>query len=229
MSVHPVHRRHVLVLIGLLATAGVTVTFAAVLGLPASAETTLAAPPPADRTVDTQPTLHNEPLIDPRAERVNRVETQQGDSFLVPYGIERGVCDRRQLANDAFGGVVGLVGGVAATEAVVAAGRSKAPYVVAGAATGPLVGPRLARAMDDVDHHCVGRTLEYAPDNHRVRWQSETNNTAYLVVPVRTFQNQGGLYCREYLASVTVGGKAQEALASACRAANGTWKLLRSD
>jgi surface antigen len=229
MSVHRVHRRHALVLMGLLATVGVTVTFAAALGWPALAETTLAVPPPADRVNEAAPMLHNEPLIDPRAERVNRVESQQGDTFLVPYGIERGVCDRRQLANDAFGGVVGLVGGVAATEAVVTAGRSKAPYVVAGAATGPLVGPRLARAMDDVDHHCVGRTLEYAPDNHRVRWQSDTNGAAYVVVPVRTFQNPSGLYCREYVASVTVAGKAQETLASACRAANGTWKLLRSD
>ena len=226
MSVHPVHRRHVVVLIGLLAISGVTVMLAAAMGLPASAETTLAAPPPGDRATEAQPTLRNEPLIDPRAERINRVENHQGDAFLVPYGIERGVCDRRQLANDAFGGVVGLVGGVTSKDAVVTTGRS---HVVAGAATGPLVGPRLARAMDDVDHHCVGRTLEYAPDNHRVRWQSDTNNSAFLVVPVRTFQNQGGLYCREYLASVTVGGKAQEALASACRASNGTWKLLRSD
>lgn len=229
MLEHPVHRRRVLILLGMLATVGAPFAFSAVSGWPASAETTLAAPSPSHRGSEGQPVLRNEPLIDPRAERVNRVETSPGEAFLVPYGIERGICDRRQLANDASGGVVGLVGGVAKTEAVVTTGRSKVPYVVAGAAIGPLVGPRLARAMDDVDHHCVGRTLEYAPDSHRVGWQSETNGAAYTVVPVLTFQNQSGLYCREYVASVTIAGKAQESLASACRAANGTWKLLRSD
>ena len=195
---------------------------------PANADTSTVAPTLPDRGAETQPVLRNEPLVDPRA-GTSRAEANPGDIFLVPYGIERGICDRRQLASDAFGGVVGLVGGSIASEAVAATGRSRTPYAVAGTAAGPLVGPRVGRVMDEVDHHCIGRTLEYAPDNHRVRWQNDAKDLTYVVTPVRTFQNQNGLYCREYIATTAMSGKALETVASACRSASGSWKLLRSD
>lgn len=230
MSVRRILRRRVLiVLMALSATAGAPFVLAAMLAGPADADAVIAPLPTSERGAEAQPVLRNEPLVDPRAERAIRAEADPGDIFLVPYGIERGICDRRQLASDAFGGVVGLVGGSVAGETVVATGRGKAAYAVAGTAAGPLLGPRVGRVMDEIDHHCIGRTLEYAPDNHRVRWQNEAKSLTYVVIPVRTFQNQSGLYCREYLASTAVAGKSVEALAAACRGANGTWKLLRSD
>jgi surface antigen len=226
MAAHPVIRRYTPPLLGVALAAALGATWS----LPGRADTTMLMPPAAaDRSAEPSPGPRNEPLVDPRAERTNRAEAGPGDIFLVPYGIERGACDRRRLANDTFGGVVGLVGGGIASETVAAAGRSKAPYAVAGAAAGPLVGARLARLMDEVDHHCIGRTLEYAPDHHRVGWQNDSKDLSYVVVPVRTFQNQSGLYCREYLARVAVAGKPIENLAAACRGATGAWKLLRSD
>ncbi len=227
MPVLSVTQPHLPALLGLVALA----VLATVRLTPASADSAMLtpAPVPADGGVEPSSVMRSEPLIDPRAERASRADAGPSDIFLVPYGIERGVCDRLRLASDAFGGVVGLAGGGLGGEAVAAAGPSKAPYAVAGAASGPLVGPRIGRMMDEVDHHCIGRTLEYAPDRHSVRWKNEVKNLAYAIVPVRTFQNPNGLYCREYLASATVAGKALEALASACRGSNGAWKLLRSE
>jgi surface antigen len=218
--VHRLIRRHALLVAALFTTIGASFALM-MIGLP---DRSLAAAAQIDRTTEN-PRPHEEPLVDPRAERT---VVGPGDVFLVPYGIERGICDRRQLAIDAFGGVVGLVGG-SASERLASAGGDRPVYAVAGTAAGPLVGPKIARAMDEVDHHCIGRTLEYAPDNHRVRWQNEARDLSYIVVPVRTFQNDNGLYCREYRATTTMGGRSLEALASACRSANGSWKLLRSD
>lgn len=225
MPVLSVTQSHVPALIGLIAL----VVLSTIRSAPAGADSAMLAPAPSDGGLEPPAILRSEPLIDPRAERASRADAGPSDIFLVPYGIERGVCDRRRLASDAFGGVVGLAGGGLGGETVAAAGRSKAPYAVAGAAAGPLVGPRIGRMMEEVDHHCIGRTLEYAPDRHSVRWKNDVKDLAYVIVPVRTFQNPNGLYCREYLASATVAGKALEALASACRSASGAWKLLRSE
>lgn len=225
MPVLFVTQSHVPALIGLVAL----VVLSTMRSAPAGADSAMLTPVPSEAGAEAPALLRNEPLIDPRAERAHRVDASPSDIFLVPYGIERGVCDRRRLASDAFGGVVGLAAGGVGSETVAAASPSKAPYAVAGAAAGPLVGPRIGRMMDEVDHHCIGRTLEYAPDRHSVRWKNDLKALAYAIVPVRTFQNPNGLYCREYLASATVGGKALEALASACRGSNGAWKLLRSE
>ncbi len=120
---------------------------------------------------------------------------------LVPYGIDRGLCDRNILAAD-------LKAGDAAA----------APM---------LVGSLLGAKMDPVDQSCVGNVLEFAPDQQRVLWRNPDSGLTYTVVPTQTYETSRGVYCRDYLASAVIGGQLRETHERACRQAHGRWTTAR--
>jgi surface antigen len=143
--------------------------------------------------------------------------------YAVPYGIDRGSCDRGIVSSEVVGGVIGgAVGGVAGAQ--VGKGRGKTAATIGGAIIGVLVGASIGRSMDDVDQNCVGRILEHAPDRRQVRWAGERGDE-YAVVPLRTFQTEG-MYCREYQTAATVGGQMQHVYGTACRQPDGAWKIV---
>lgn len=47
-----------------------------------------------------------------------------------------------------------------------------------------------------------------------------------MVTPIRTTQQAGGQYCREYQQTVTVGGRTERAHGIACRQPDGSWKIV---
>jgi surface antigen len=143
--------------------------------------------------------------------------------YAVPYGIDRGQCDRGLVSSEVVGGVIGgAVGGVAGAQ--LGKGRGKTVATIGGTIVGVLVGASIGRSMDDIDQNCVGRILEHAPDRRRVNWATERGDE-YAVVPLRTFQNDG-MYCREYQTAGTVGGKMQHVYGTACRQPDGAWKIM---
>lgn len=142
--------------------------------------------------------------------------------YAVPYGIDRGLCDRGLVSSEVVGGVLGgAVGGVAGSQ--VGKGRGKTAATIGGTIIGVLVGSSIGRSMDEIDQNCVGRVLEYAPDRQRIQWTGAGHD--YGVVPLRTFQNNG-MYCREYQATAAVGGRPQQVYGTACRQPDGAWKIM---
>jgi surface antigen len=143
--------------------------------------------------------------------------------YRVPYGIDRGYCDRGIVSSEVVGGVIGgAVGGVAGSQ--IGKGKGKTAATIGGAIVGVLVGASIGRAMDDVDQNCVGRILEHAPDRQRINWSGDRAEE-YTVTPLRTFQTEG-MYCREYQTAATVGGKTQHVYGTACRQPDGAWKIV---
>ena len=120
---------------------------------------------------------------------------------LVPYGIDRGICDRTLLAHDLKGNA-----------------RMR------GAVDSILVGAAAGAKMDVIDQNCVGRVLEYAMDSRRVYWRNSNNGFTYAVVPARTYQDATGAYCREYHTSATSGSLLQQVHGLACRRNDGAWR-----
>jgi surface antigen len=158
-----------------------------------------------------------------RAKHKHKHEHDDYALYKVPYGIDRGYCDRGLVSSEVIGGVLGgAVGGVAGSQ--VGKGTGKTAATIGGAIVGVLVGAAIGRSMDDVDQNCVGRALEYAPDRQRIKWTNDAGYE-YGLVPLRTFQNNG-LYCREYQAVATVGGKPQQVYGTACRQPDGAWKIV---
>jgi surface antigen len=64
------------------------------------------------------------------------------------------------------------------------------------------------------------------PDRETIVWNEPSRGAQYQVMPVRTAAASDGLYCREYQAKATVGGKVSETYGTACRMPDGSWKLM---
>jgi surface antigen len=120
---------------------------------------------------------------------------------VVPYGLDRGLCDRGRLAADLKSGDV-MPGDLLVSSAVGA-------------------------KMDAVDQNCVGNALEFAPDQRQILWRNGNNGLTYTLVATQTFQNERGTYCREYDASTVIAGQAHKVHGAACRQPTGTWAAAR--
>jgi surface antigen len=120
---------------------------------------------------------------------------------LVPYGIDRGFCDRTTVAQDLKDGVI--------------------------PAASLLVGSGLGAKMDEADQECVSNVLEYAPDQQQVLWRNADNGLTYTVIAMQTHRTDQGVYCREYSAATSVNGRPQGVLERACRQPSGTWAATR--
>ncbi len=80
--------------------------------------------------------------------------------------------------------------------------------------------------MDRLDQACVGQILEHAPPKQSVAWQNPDAGTRYKVTPLEPYSGEDGRYCREYYTTATVGGREQQIYGTACRQADGSWKLI---
>ena len=70
----------------------------------------------------------------------------------------------------------------------------------------------------------VTRALDPAPAGTASTWTNPDNGTRGSITPTRTFQNQGGAYCREFQQEIVVDGRAQQATNTACRQPDGSWR-----
>lgn len=124
---------------------------------------------------------------------------------------------------------VGMILGGAAGTAVgsqIGKGDGKTVATIGGAVLGVLIGGSIGRMMDDVDQNCLGQVLEQAPTGKPVSWPTPNQQGQYQVTPTRTFESTGGQACREYQMKVVIGGKEEDAYATACRQADGSWKRV---
>jgi len=145
--------------------------------------------------------------------------------YQIPYGIDRGLCDRGLVSSELLGGVLGgTLGGLGGSQIGKGSGRMAA--TIGGTIIGVMVGSAVGRSMDSVDQNCVGRILEHAPDRQQIGWTNADTGYDYAVVPMRTFQSHDGQYCREYQTTARVGGRPQQVYGTACRQPDGAWKII---
>ncbi len=139
--------------------------------------------------------------------------------------IGGGTCDRGLMSSEFLGGAVGgALGGFLGPK--VGKGSGQLAATAAGVLLGALVGSSIGRSMGAADQHCVGKTLEAAPDNQTIAWRNPDANAAYTVTPVKTFQDRSGRYCREYTTEAVIGGRTEQVYGTACRQPDGSWQLV---
>lgn len=148
------------------------------------------------------PLIHNSSVAGPQA-----AGPSQGGMLRAPsaapyavysgvYGIDRGTCDRRQVARDM------------SQRLIVAQTGNLAP----------------GRSMDAIDLGCVSRVLEYAPDRQTIRWYGTAHDgLAFALTPLATFERDG-LFCRDYRAIASRDGEDRQHYGTACRQADGRWR-----
>lgn len=134
-------------------------------------------------------------------------------------GIDGGRCNR-----DVIGGLIGAAAG-AALGSRIGKGDGQMAAIIGGAVFGALVGGSIGRSMDRIDQNCIGQALEHAGDGRTVAWRNPDADASYRVTPREAYKNRVGQYCREYTTVSIIGGQSRTVHGTACRMADGSWKL----
>lgn len=141
----------------------------------------------------------------------------------MPYGFDRGTCDRGLVSSELMGNVVGgVAGGMLGTQIGRGSGRTAA--TIGGTLIGTVVGGSVGRSMDGIDQGCAYGALDHVPDRRTIAWSGEDGDN-YRVMPTRSWQD-GRQYCREYQAIAVIGGRRQQTYGTACRMPDGQWEIM---
>jgi surface antigen len=121
----------------------------------------------------------------------------------------------------------GLVGGLIAaaaggnTEAIAAS-------VIGGVLISGMVGNLLDQRDKQMAAEAAHRAMESAPTGKPVAWSNPDSGHSGTVTPTKTYQTANGTYCREYQTTVLIDGKQERATGTACRQADGSWRVVNS-
>ncbi len=139
-----------------------------------------------------------------------------------------GCAMNNEQSGRAGGAIVGAGLGAVLGDAVDCKGCALIGGII-GAMAGGAVGGNVGRYMDRQDAQQVSRSLEYNRTGQTTRWTNPDSGVRYDVTPTRTVydtRGQGTGPCREVtIGEAQVGGKRQEVYGTACRQADGSWKL----
>jgi|TARA_Y100000034_G_scaffold104985_1_gene131956 surface antigen len=106
---------------------------------------------------------------------------------------------------------------------------NKEIWTVLGIGLGAMLGNQIGQQLDERDRLMMGQSfqaaLEQAPDNSSSSWRNPNTGNSGYTTPTRTVVASNGTPCREFTQTVTIGGKPQQAYGTACRQADGSWKI----
>ncbi|MBT3907856.1 MAG: glycine zipper 2TM domain-containing protein [Rhodospirillaceae bacterium] len=113
----------------------------------------------------------------------------------------------------------------------VGGGKGRLAAVALGALGGAYLGSKLGQQLDAADRARAERAQEEAhttPVGKTIAWNNPDSGNSGTFTPTRDgTDRQTGNYCREYKTTINVGGKYEEAYGTACRQADGTWRIQK--
>ena len=119
------------------------------------------------------------------------------------------------LIGGALGGILGShIGG----------GSGKTAAIIVGTLAGAAIGGSVGHSMDETDRLKAASTLETARTGVPSEWRNPDTGNEYTITPTRTYQTSEGP-CREYTMDATIGGNKEQIYGTACRQADGSWKV----
>jgi surface antigen len=125
--------------------------------------------------------------------------------------------------------VLGSLIGAAAGAGIAAAAGGDAGVIVAAAAGGALLGGVVGHKLDDRDKRMAAEAAQKAFETNRAgqasTWRNPDSGNSGSVTPTRTYQLASGQYCRQYTQNIEIGGETHQTYGTACRQADGTWKI----
>lgn len=116
----------------------------------------------------------------------------------------------------------GILGGVLGSQ--VGHGHGQTAATILGALAGVAIGGSVGRSMDDTDRLKTAHALETVRTSVPSRWRNPDTGNQYTVVPTRTYDSAQGP-CREYTIDGVIGGKKESIVGTACRQADGSWRV----
>ena len=133
-----------------------------------------------------------------------------------------------QVAKEEIGGLVGAgLGGLAGS--FIGDGGGQLVAVAVGTMLGAVMGSEVGKSLDKADRLAMQQAthdaLEYGESGSPTTWTNPDSGNSGEIVPQRATLQADGRYCREYWKSVTIAGEKQQAYGTACRQADGSWRI----
>ncbi len=137
-----------------------------------------------------------------------------------------GCMGSNELAGTTFGGIAG---GVIGNQ--FGKGDGKVAATALGAVIGASLGGALGRSLDEQSRAMADQATYRALTSSRpISWENPANSSGPAAGEVRVTRvgsDSGGQPCREYVSTVRIAGESQEAYGTACREADGSWRILQ--
>jgi len=153
-------------------------------------------------------------------------------AIVIAVALTLAACANGPGPKQAGGTLLGAaLGGLAGSQ--IGGGKGQLAAVGAGVLLGGLLGNEAGRSLDRADQLYAERTaqkaLETAPSGTTSNWVNPDSGHAGSVTPSPAYRTADGRVCREYQTTVTIGGRTEQAYGTACRAADGSWKITNQD
>lgn len=146
-------------------------------------------------------------------------------TILILAGCAPGVGPKEQ------GGALLGAGAGALLGSQLGHGHGRLIAVAVGTLAGAMLGQELGRSIDQSDQQMMSQSvqegLEHNHNQETTRWTNPDNQHCGSLTPVKTYQTAQNDYCREYLQTVAIDGQERQAYGTACRTANGGWKIIK--
>lgn len=132
-------------------------------------------------------------------------------------------CANYQPQQEQSGMVIGgALGGLLGSQ--VGRGDGRTAAVILGTLMGAAVGGSVGHSMAETDRLKTAHALENVRTGVPTSWRNPDSGNEYVVVPTRTYEQPGGP-CREYSVDAVVAGRKDKVFGTACRQADGSWKV----
>jgi surface antigen len=107
----------------------------------------------------------------------------------------------------------------------VGGGSGQVLATMAGTVAGAMIGGAIGKQMDETDRLNTAAALENVRTGVPSTWVNPDTGYEYVVTPTSTYDSATGP-CREYTMDATIGGKTEQIYGTACRQADGSWKVM---
>jgi len=124
--------------------------------------------------------------------------------------------------------VGGAAVGATAGGLIGAAAGGGTAGIIGGALLGGLAGGALGDKLDQNDRKLAQenyyKSMEYGATGTTSTWRNPDSGHHGEITPMRTWETPSGP-CREFKQTIYIDGQAQEGVGTACRQADGSWKI----
>ena len=132
------------------------------------------------------------------------------------------------IPKEEVGAVVGAgLGGLAGS--LIGDGGGKLVAVDVGTMLGAIIGGETGKSLDRADRMAMQQAtyeaLDYGESGSSSTWTNPDSGNSGEIVPQPAIRRADNRYCREFRETVTIAGEKQQAFGTACRQANGSWKI----
>ncbi len=149
---------------------------------------------------------------------------------LVAAGLTvTGCASNTPVDKEVAGAGIGTLAGALLAYGLSRGHSDKEVAMVVGAFLGGVAGSQIGARLSEADKVLAGRNLNESLEYDRIgssrEWVNPDSGNSGYSTPTRTFDAQDGSPCREFTTVVSVGGKEEQAYGTACRQADGSWKI----